>query len=86
MSDVRRMLGAKLAEVLDTLDADDDSASVRIEITSGNAIKQAEGEPSVLHVWTLTILGDEWQGETHEQHERAITALKDAAEALEPRG
>jgi hypothetical protein len=61
------MLGEKLAEVLDSIEDDDDSASVRIEITSGNAIKHAEGEPAILHIWTLTILGDEWQGETHEQ-------------------
>jgi hypothetical protein len=67
VNDVRRMLGEKLAEVLDTIEDDDDSASVRIEITSGNAIKQAEGEPALLHIWALAILGDEWQGESHEQ-------------------
>lgn len=67
MSDVRRMLGEKLAEVLDVIEDGDDTANVRIEITSGDAIEIAKGQPSVVHVWTLTIVGDEWQGESHEQ-------------------
>jgi hypothetical protein len=67
MSDVRRMLGEKLAEVLDTIADEDDSATMQIELTSGNAIKNAEGEPAIVHVWALTIVADEWQGESHAQ-------------------
>lgn len=67
MSDLRKMLGQKLAEVLDVIDDDDDSAHVRIELSSNNAVRGGEGQPAMVHVWTLTVVGNEWQGERHDR-------------------
>jgi hypothetical protein len=64
MSELAKLIGEQLAEVLDVIDDADDSVVVRIEVSPGRVVDQA---PPVCHEFTLRIVGGEWEASSHGQ-------------------
>ena len=58
MTELSGLIGKLLAEVLDIIDQDDDSAIVRVEVSSGRALDEA---PPVCHEFSLRVVAGEWQ-------------------------
>jgi hypothetical protein len=62
---VRSMVGDELAKALDVIDDQDDSVTVKVEISSGSVSDQG---PPVRHEFSIRVLDGEWQESSH--HER----------------